>query len=257
MTSFVRLRAEEVGETEAEDGEGHAGHVLHLPSPRAFARHALPSLIESTLGPAALFYVVLVTVGFRGALIAALGWSFLAAVRRVISRQRVPGMLLLGLLLVSIRTAIAYATGSAFVYFVQPTAATFMVAVVFLVTAIAGRPFVQRLAHDFCPFDPELMKHDFLRRFFLRISLLWAAVLATNAGFVMFLLLRTSLRAFVIERAVVSSVLTVGGVVLSVVWFVRWMRKHGIAVRFSGALHVAPAPAVGHTASKAVARPIA
>jgi hypothetical protein len=240
-----------------QHGEGAGGHVLHLPAPRAFVRHALPSLIESTLGPAALFYVVLVTVGFRGALIAALAWSFLAATRRVIRRQRVPGMLLLGLALVSLRTAIAYATGSAFIYFVQPTAATFLVAVVFLVTAVAGRPFVQRLAHDFCPFDPELMKHDFLHRFFLRISLLWAAVLTTNAGFVMFLLLRTSLRAFVIERTVVSSVLTVGGVVVSVVWFVRAMRNHGIAVRFGSALHLAHVPATDGPAPAAAGGPIA
>jgi hypothetical protein len=257
MTPLVRLRPAEVGGAGAEQGEGNGGHVLHLPSPRAFARHALPSLIESTIGPAALFYIVLVASGFRGALIAALAWSFLAAIRRVIRRQRVPGMLLLGLFLVSLRTAIAYATGSAFIYFVQPTAATFMVAVVFLVTAMAGRPFVQRLAHDFCPFDPELMKHDFLHRFFLRVSLLWAAVLTTNAGFVMFLLLRTSLRAFVIERTVVSTVLTVGGVILSVIWFVRSMHQHGIAVRFSGALHLAPVPAISPTPAPAAGQRIA
>lgn len=226
---------------------------MHLPSPRAFVRHALPTLIESTIGPAALFYVVLVTAGFRGALIAALAWSFLAAARRVLQRQRVPGMLLLGLVLVALRTGIAYATGSAFIYFVQPTAATFLVAVVFLITAAAGRPFVQRLAHDFCPFDPELMKRDFLRRFFLRISLLWAAVLTTNAGFVMFLLLRTSLRAFVIERTMVSCVLMVGGVALSVLWFIRAMRNHGIAVRFGGALQLAQVPATtGPTAFTSV-----
>lgn len=235
----VRLHPVGAGGAGTQQIEGSGGHVLHLPAPRAFLRHALPSLIESTLGPAALFYIVLVTAGFRGALIAALAWSFLAALRRMLQRQRVPGMLLLGLGLVSIRTAIAYATGSAFVYFVQPTAATFMVAVVFLVTAATGRPFIQRLANDFCPFDPEFMKHDFLRKFFLRISLLWAAVLTTNAGFVMFLLLRTSLRVFVIERTVVSSVLTVGGVALSVVWFVRAMHNHGIAVRFGSALHTA------------------
>src|SRR5579863_8150873 len=73
------------------------GHVLHLPSPRAFVRHALPSLIESTIGPAVLFYIVLVTSGFRGAIIGALAWSYLAAARRLVRRQPVPGMLLLGL----------------------------------------------------------------------------------------------------------------------------------------------------------------
>jgi hypothetical protein len=230
----------ELGGAGAEQAET-TGHVLHLPSPRAFVRHALPALIESTLGPGALFYIVLVTAGFRGALIAAVAWSYLAAFRRILRKERVSGMLLLSLVLVSMRTLLAFATGSAFVYFIQPTMGTFLVAVVFLVTAVAGRPLVERLAHDFCPIDPDLMKRDFLRRFFLRVSFLWAVVLTTQAGFILLLLLRTSIRAFVIERTVVSSVLVAGGIVLSVLWFVRAMRQHGIAVRFSSALHLAPA----------------
>src|SRR5579862_5331328 len=221
----------------------HSGHVLHLPSPLAFVRHALPSLIESTIGPAVLFYVVLVTAGFRGAIIGALAWSYLAAARRVVRRERVSGMLLLGLVLVSMRTVVAFATGSAFVYFIQPTAGTMLVAALFLVTAVAGKPLVERLAHDFCPLDPELLRSEFLRRFFLRISLLWAVVLTTQSGFILLLLLRTSLRAFVVERTVVSTVLIGGGVVLSVIWFVRVMREQGIAVRFTGAHLLAPVPA--------------
>jgi hypothetical protein len=34
----------------------------------------------------------------------------------------------------------------------------------------------------------------------------------------------------------VSAVLTVGGIVLSTLWFVRVMRSAGLTVRFSGAL---------------------
>lgn len=242
---------------EAAQGEGaNNHHVLHLPSPRAFLRHALPSLIESTIGPAVLFYLVLVTAGFRGALIAAVAWSYLAAGRRVLRRQPIPGMLLIGLVLLSMRTLVAFITGSAFLYFVQPTAGTFLVAVVFLITAVAGRPLVARLAHDFCPLDPDLLKSDHLRRFFLRVSYLWAVVLTTNAGFVLYLLLRSSLRAFVIERTVASGVLVVGGVVLSVLWFVRSMGRHGIAVRFSGA-QLAPVPADSGPALRPAARPSA
>ncbi|HML01479.1 MAG TPA: VC0807 family protein [Acidimicrobiales bacterium] len=242
MTLVSRTMADGEGAGLAPGEVNEHRHVLHLPSPRAFVRHALPSLIESTIGPAVLFYIVLVTAGFRGALIAALAWSYLAAGRRLVRRQRIPGMLLIGLLLVSLRTVAAFITGSAFVYFIQPTAATFGVGVVFLVTAVARRPLVERLAHDFCPFDPDLTKNEVLRRFFLRVSFLWALVLSVNAGFVLFLLLRSSLQAFVIERTVASSVLTVGGVVLSVLWFVRVMGRHGIAVRFNSALQLAHLP---------------
>jgi hypothetical protein len=209
---------------------------------RAVARHALPALVESTIGPGVLFYVVLVLAGFRGALIAALAWSLLAALRRVARRERLPAILVLGLFLLTARTAVAYATGSAFLYFVQPTASTFLVAVLFVVSVVARRPLAERLAHDFCPLDPDMLVRPIVRRFFLRVSLLWGVVLATQAGFVLWLLFVSSLRAFVVERQLVSSVLTAAGVIVSVVWFVRAMRREGLAVRFTGALAPSAVP---------------
>ena len=56
-----------------------------------------------------------------------------------------------------------------------------------------------------------MFARPFVRRFFLRLSLLWFVVLATQAGFIMWLLLESSVRTFVVERSLVSAVLTVGG----------------------------------------------
>ena len=193
--------------------------------------------------PGVLFYVVLVTAGFEGALLAALGWSVAALGHRLVRRRKVPTVLVLSVVLLGARTVIAYATGSAFLYFVQPTASTFLVAVVFLVTAVARRPIIERLAHDFCPLDPEMFSWPFVRRFFLRLSFLWCVVLATQAGFVLWLLLESSVRAFVLERSIVSAVLTLGGIALSTSWFVRVMNQAGIAVRFNGATVGADQPA--------------
>ena len=212
---------------------GDHRHTIHLPSPVGFARHALPSLVESTIGPAVLFYLVLTLVGFRGALIAALGWSYLAAGRRMVRRQRMPGMLVLGVVLLTLRTAVSFATGSAFLYFVQPSIGTFAVAVLFVVTAALRRPLIERLAHDFCPLDAELMARPHVRSFFLRISVLWALVLLTNVGIGLFLLLETSLRAFVVERTALSVGLIAAGAVVSAVWFVRTMARVGVSVRWA------------------------
>ena len=186
--------------------------------------------------PGALFYVVLVLAGFRGALLAALAWTFLALGHRLVRRKEVPAVLVLSVVLVTARTVVAYATGSAFLYFVQPTASTFLVAVLFLVTAVARRPIIERLARDFCPLDPEMFTRPFVRRFFLRLSLLWFVVLATQAGFVMWLLLESSVRTFVLERSLVSAVLTAAGITLSTVWFLRVMRSAGLTVLFHGAV---------------------
>jgi uncharacterized membrane protein len=219
--------------------------VLHLPSLRHLGRYALPTVVESSIGPAALFYAMLSLVGFRGALIAALAWSYAAAGRRLVRRQRVPALLALGLCLLTVRSAVAFFSSSAFLYFVQPTAGTLMVAVLFFVTALSGRPIVERLAHDFCPLDDRLMGRPVVRRFFLHISFLWSVVLLANSGFVLWLLVTSSLHAFVIERTLVTWVSMGGGIVLSTWWFVRVMRRAGITVRFGAPLALDAAVAGG------------
>lgn len=216
-------------------------HVLHLPSPVASLRHSLPALVEGVVGPFALFYVVLVAVGFRGALVAGLAWSYLALARRMARRQRLPGTLVLGSAVLTVRTAVSFASGSAFVYFVQPTLATAAVALVFLVSAFARRPLAERLARDFCPLDPVVLARPAVRRFFLEISILWGAVLLSNAGMVMWLLLTSSLHAFVLERTVTSWSLTGVAIACSTAWFLRTMRRDGVRVRWGPPAAVAQA----------------
>jgi uncharacterized membrane protein len=189
-------------------------------------------VVESSLGPAVLFYAMLSLVGFRGALIAALVWSYAAAGRRLIRRQRVPALLALGLCLLTARSVVAFFTKSAFLYFAQPTAGTLIVAVLFLVTALSGRPLVERLAHDFCPLDDTVMGRPVVRRFFLQVSFLWSVLLLANSGFVLWLLVTSSLHAFVIERTMVTWVSMGCGIAVSTWWFVRVMRQAGITVRF-------------------------
>jgi hypothetical protein len=209
--------------------------ILHLPSPRVFFSHAMPAIVESAIGPGVLFYAVLVLGGFKGALIAALAWSYLAAGRRILRRERIPASLVLSLTLITARTVVSYATGSAFLYFIQPTASTFLVALAFLVTAVIRRPVIEKMARDFCPIDPELFKRPFLRKFFLRLSLLWAMVLFVNAGAVLYFLLVSSVQGFVVQRALLSGAINAVGIAISAVWFVRTMRRGGITVRWSGA----------------------
>ena len=249
-------------ESHAESGASTAGpdagsgnsvaSILHLPSPRVFVSHAMPPIVESAIGPGVLFYLVLVTGGFKGALIAALVWSYLAAARRFVRRERIPASLVLSLTLITARTIVSYATGSAFIYFIQPTASTFLIALAFLVTAVIRRPVIEKMARDFCPIDPELFKRPFLRRFFLRLSLLWAFVLFVNAGAVLYFLLVSSVQGFVVQRALISCAINAVGIAISAVWFMRTMRRGGITVRWSGSLEpVLAAEAAGEAGDAA------
>src|SRR6476659_2391243 len=70
--------------------------TFEIPRLRTLARHALPKLIESTVIPLALFAGVLHFFGLWGAIAAGLGWSYAAVLRRVVTRQKIPGLLLIG-----------------------------------------------------------------------------------------------------------------------------------------------------------------
>ena len=214
-------------------GNGEHGSLLLLPRPRRALRHALPIVLEGVVGPLVVFYLLLVLTGFRGALIAALVWSYLALARRVLKGERVSMLLLLGTILISVRTVIAFVTGSAFVYFVQPTAGTIAISVALLVSAVVGRPFTQRFAHDFCPMDPAIMRRPLVRQFFIRISFLWASVLMLNAGLVFWLLVSSSLRSFVLERSLVTYGLTSIAIFISITGFMAMMRRDGITVKWA------------------------
>src|ERR1700735_3007024 len=80
---------------------GKSGGILKMPAPRAALRHAVPVVLEGVVAPLGLFYLVLTLWGFRGALLAALGWSFLALARRIHRGERVSMLLMLGTLLLT------------------------------------------------------------------------------------------------------------------------------------------------------------
>ena len=202
----------------------------HFEIPRlgTLARHALPNVVEGTLVPVALFLVMLHFLGLWGAMVVGLGWSYTAVLRRVVARKRVPGIMILGAVTLTARSALAFATGSSFVYFLQPTLGTALVASAFLLSVPLGRPLAQRLAADFCPIPPDVMANAHVRRFFLQISLLWAVTGFLNASVALYLQFSQSVGTFVLAKSLVSAGITVSAIALSVVWFKKSMTRHGV-----------------------------
>jgi hypothetical protein len=217
-----------------------------MPSARSVLWHAVPVVLESVVAPLAAYYFVLLIAGFRGALIGALVWSYLIVARRLVRRERVSTLLFLGTILLTMRTLISFVTGSAFLYFIQPTASTFLASLVLVGSALLGRPFTQRFTHDFCPLTPELLARPTVHRFFIRVSFLWAVAMFVNGGVVLWLLLNASARAFPLERVAITLSLTAAAIFFSVTWFARSMRRDGVTVRFGGPipLTVPSAPAL-------------
>jgi hypothetical protein len=206
--------------------------TLQMPAPRAAIRHAVPLVFEGIVAPIGIFYLTLVATNFRGALIAALAWSTAALIRRVARHDRISTVLVLGVCLLALRTGVAFVTQSATFYFLPPMAWSVVVSVILIASAIARRPFTQRFAHDFCPFDPDLLTRPRVQQFFVRVSLLWAAVLLVNTGIVLWLFLSSSLKDFVLERTAVTWGLTAVAIACSICGFTSTMRRDGILVQW-------------------------
>src|SRR4051812_48593050 len=126
MTSGSPMRSGHHGHVNPQDGfpPDMEPITFQIPSLRALARHALPHLAEATIVPLVLFYLSMWLLGIWGALGVGLLWSYGAILRRVVTGRRVPGILVLGALAMTARTLIAVASGSVFIYFLQPTLGT-------------------------------------------------------------------------------------------------------------------------------------
>ena len=199
-----------------------------IPRFRNLARHALPHIVEATLIPLGLFYLSLWLVGVWGALLAAVAWSYGAIACRLVTRRRVPGVLLLGAMALTVRSLIAFGSGSVYVYFLQPTLGTLVVATAFLLSVPAGRPLAERLAADFCPLPQSLLANPAVHRFFMRISLLWAMASMLNAVVTLWLLFSQDLGTYLLAKTFVSWTITGSAIAISTVYFKRSMRRIGV-----------------------------
>src|SRR5262245_62170146 len=115
---------------------------LDLPPLRTMAWQAVPRLIEGVVIPTLLFLGLLQLRGRRAAIGGALAWSTLVVGTRLALRRPVPTIVLLGVGALALRTVLAFAAHSSFVYFLQPTVGTAIVGIGLILSAMLGRPLV-------------------------------------------------------------------------------------------------------------------
>ena len=212
-------------------------HTLRRPTVRlvlfAVGRRLVPNIIEATLIPGVLFVTTTMLFGLVAAFSVALAWSYLALARRIVTRRPIPALIILGTIGITIRTALALGSGSAFVYFVQPILGTFMVGSAFLASVAIGRPLIGRFARDFCPLEPEIERCANVVSLYRRLTYLWAAVNLTAAAATLTLLCTLPVHVFVAVRPVTGWVLTGTGVVLTVAAAVRAAHAEGLVAAIS------------------------
>ena len=211
---------------------------LVIPSPWAIVRHAAPTVVLAKVMPLVVFLGFLRLVDMTGALLAALAWSLGVISYQCRRGEKVPGLVVLTTIGLVAKTVAALLTGSAVVYFLQPTISTAMVGVGFLVSLRFGTPLAERLAHDFCPFDEATAEHPMLQLFFRRLSLLWAGTSLINAGFTLWLLFTQSLTTFVLVKSFTGPAFTGVTLLIAAIWFRRAMRRAGTTLAFSNRLAI-------------------
>jgi hypothetical protein len=207
----------------------------------AVGRRLVPYVIEATLIPTAIFYVLLVTTELRWALVGALAWSYSAVIRRLVAGRPIPGLLVLATLGITVRTIVTLLSGNSFVYFVQPILRTVLTAALFLGSVAIGRPLIARFAQDFCPLTADVRCRPGVTQLFRRLTYLWGGVNVVVAASSLVLLLTLPVSVFVVSAAVSAWAVTCSGVVLTVGDSVRTARREGLitALAPNGTLYAA------------------
>jgi hypothetical protein len=205
----------------------HGGHVALSKRPvlLAVARRGLPNLVEATIIPAVLLVVIVATIGPAAGMAAVLVWGYGAILRRVLRNERIPGILMLGTLGLTIKTLVGLLSGSTFAYFLQPVATTVALAGVFLGSVLIGRPVIARLAHDFCPIAPEVASRPGVTRLFARLTFLWSGVHLLTAAITFGMLVSMPVPMFVALKTIACLTVTVSAIVLTISWALRTARS--------------------------------
>lgn len=196
-------------------------HGFELPRIGVLLRHALPRFVEGVIAPVAVFYAALLVLGLNGALVAAVTWVYGGILWRYLRGRSIPAMLILAALGVTVRAGLAAATHSAVIYFLQPTLGTLMVSMAFLASVPLRRPLAQKMATDMVPMPDAFLRHERVRRFFLRISLLWSLVFLTNAVISIWMLFNESIGTYLWVRTGLVAGLGAVAAVVSVLGFRR------------------------------------
>ena len=206
---------------------GRIGPISQLSVFFAVVRRSAPRIIEASLIPTALFYSCLVLVGIGAAYAAAVFWLYAGVATRLVRHHPVPPLVVLAAIGITVRTTVAVASGSTFVYFAQPVLGSFVVCCVFLLSVAIGRPIVEALALEFWPLTPEMQAHPTVGRLLRRLTFLWAGVNFAIAITTFTLLVVLPLPMFVAVKPIAAWTISGVGIGVTVDRSVRTARRAG------------------------------
>ena len=191
-------------------------------------KHLGLSLLMANVIPAALFYLCLRTGNVWAAIISALVWCYGAMAWRVTTRRPASGLLFVTVIGLTAKTAFAFASGSTFLYFLQPVVNDGAIALLFMVSLLTARPIVARLAADFYPMTAEIASRPRIQRLFWHLTLFWAVVCLIKSALTLWLLEKLPTVTFVAVKGLTILAIIVLGTAITVYAAFRVARSEGL-----------------------------
>lgn len=186
----------------------HERHLcIEIPHLRATITRAVVLALETAVVPTLLFMLLLNVAGLVPGLVAVLGWSaFVVGLRRAMRRQ-VPHTLVLATGMLVARALVALITSSAVVYVLQPVVGSVLMCLLFVGSAVLGKPITERLARDFVHLPAELFAHRRVKKVFVNVALMWGGSRLLDAAMTLGFL-QWGVDAGLFSRGVLSGLLT-------------------------------------------------
>src|SRR5215472_761571 len=201
---------------------------MELPRPGQLVLSVVGSLAESLGLPAAGYIAGMALGGQNAAMLVAAAVVWLtAAVRKAVTRK-VPSLLIISAAVLTLQAAVVVGTGSQLFFLLQFPLANLALCVLFARTAPTSKPLVARLAAEVVSLRQPIVGHAGLQTFFRHATWLWAGVFAALTVGMAVLMVSQPASLFLL----LTTAVTIGGVVLgsalSVMWFLRALRRFGL-----------------------------
>lgn len=208
---------------------------LELPRPLQLLRTAGWNAAESFGFPVGGYAIAGWLAGRNAGLGVMLAAIWVTAGIRKLLTGRIPSLVMISLVVLTIQTAVAIATGNLLIFLVHFPIANFGLCILFARTARGHSPLAARLAAEVIGLDCLAAQQPRLHRFFQHVTMLWAGIFLLLAATLAALLATVPLTTYVLVWAVTTVTLIAAGIGVSVLWFRSSLRKLSIEMRFTAA----------------------
>jgi hypothetical protein len=191
------------------------------------------NLAESFGLPTAGYVVAAWLAGRDAGLWAMLAAIWLTAVLRKFVAGSVPGLVTISLIVLTVQTVVAIATGNLLIFLVHFPVANLGLCLLFAWTARGRSPIAARLAAEVIGLRCPAVHQPCLNRFFRNVTILWAGVFLLLAVTLGALLATIPVGTYVPAWAATTVVLIAAGIAASTLWLRSVLRRSGIGVRFA------------------------